>query len=246
MSHRNPGTGGTAAGTLFRKSLFGYTPADVDAYVAQAMAANEAARSEVERLQAVEPLTRVGDDVAGLLTSFARTVEQTRHAAGEDARRATQEAAAQAEGLLREAEDHLGRARAELAEAEQIRREADAYAAQVHDQVDGVVREASDRADREAEHVVDEARSRARKEAEAILAHARQEVTDVASQWSAVRNSLGDAAAAIATTLASLDRLDSLPAPPLLDLAQTVEDTGPTGPPADNRRNSSAPRLTSF
>jgi F0F1-type ATP synthase membrane subunit b/b' len=215
------------------------------------MAVNEAARAEVERLQAVEPLTRVGDDVAGLLTSFAQTVEQTRHAAGEDARRAQREAASQAEGLRREAEEHLAHARAELTEAERIRREADAYAAQVREQLDGVVGEAWDRADREAEHVLDQARARAGKEAEAILALARQEVTIVRDQWSAVGESLHDAAAATATALASLERLGGLPAAPVLDLVQTDEDAGPsgrTGPPGDNRRDArdSASRLTAL
>ncbi len=228
VSRRQPGGAG---GSLFPKSLLGYSPAEVDAYVAEAMAANEAARAEVERLKAVEPLTRVGDDVAGLLTSFAQSVEQTRHEAGEDARRARQEAASQAEvlrqeaasqaeGLRREAEAHLAHARAEMAEAERIRREADAYAAQVREQVDGVVGEAWDRASREAEQVVEEARSRAGKEAEAILARARQEVTVVADQWSAVGESLQSAAAAAATALASLERLGGLPAVPVVDLAQ--------------------------
>jgi hypothetical protein len=245
VSRRQPGAGGT----LFTKRLFGYTPADVDAYVAQAMAANEAARAEVERLQAVEPLTRVGDDVAGLLTSFAQTVEQTRHAAGEDARRAQEEATAQAEGLRREAADHLARARAEVAEAERIRREADAYAAQVREQVEGVVGEASDRAGREAEHVIDQARARAGQEAEAIVARARQEVTVVADRWSAIGESLHDAAAAIATARASLERLGGLPAEPVLDLAQANEDAGRggrTGLAGDTRRDSqdNAARLT--
>lgn len=99
----------------FRRHLFGYRAREVDAYVAAAAAAEEAARAEIERLQAAEPLTRVPSDVAALLSSFADTVASVRDNATEAAERAKREAEEYA-ALEREECDRL------VAEASEVAR----------------------------------------------------------------------------------------------------------------------------
>jgi hypothetical protein len=52
----------------FRRGI-GYRRRDVDRYVAEADAARGAASAELARLHNVEPLARLGDDIADLLTA---------------------------------------------------------------------------------------------------------------------------------------------------------------------------------
>src|SRR6202011_4375840 len=96
---------------LFRKRLVGYEPAEVDAYVGRALATHEAARQEVERLRAVEPLTKVGGDIASLLTSFAQTVSTMREEATADVERMRREAEEYAERVHDEVDRVVGEAR---------------------------------------------------------------------------------------------------------------------------------------
>ena len=103
-----------ASGRLFRERLFGgYDHEEVHGYIRQVLEAYEAALAEIERLKAAEPLTQVGDDIAGLLTTFAETVATRRDDAKEDIERTRREAEAYAEEkrveadrLVTEARDH--------------------------------------------------------------------------------------------------------------------------------------------
>src|ERR1700687_6027473 len=107
-------------GRAFRRQLFGYERAEVDAYIARATEAHTAALVEVERLKAAEPLSRVGGDVAVLLTTFAEAVAARREDAAADLDRARQEAEAYAEEKRTEADRLVSEARehAELVAAE--------------------------------------------------------------------------------------------------------------------------------
>src|SRR6202011_3242738 len=190
---------------LFRKRLVGYEPAEVDAYVGRALATHEAARQEVERLRAVEPLTKVGGDIASLLTSFAQTVSTMREEATADVERMRREAEEYAERVRREATTDVERVRQEAtAEVERIRREAEDYAQRVHDEVD---------------RVVGEARDRAREGDETIVVQDRQEVGVLSDQWVTIERALTDAASGINSALGALNRLADLPGSPTLDIA---------------------------
>jgi hypothetical protein len=98
-------------GRAFRRRLFGYGRAEVDTSMAQAAEAHTAALVEVERLKAAEPLTRVGGDVAALLTTFAETVAARREDAVAELDRARQEAEAYADEKRAEADRLVGDAR---------------------------------------------------------------------------------------------------------------------------------------
>jgi cell division septum initiation protein DivIVA len=100
-------------GRAFRRRLFGYGRAEVDTYMARAAEAHTGVLVEVERLKAAEPLTRVGGDVAALLTTFAETVAARREDAVADLDRARQEAEAYAEEKRAEADRLVGEAREE-------------------------------------------------------------------------------------------------------------------------------------
>jgi ribosomal protein S25 len=79
--------------------------------MASAAAAHTATLVEVERLKAAEPLTRVGGDVAALLTTFAEAVAARREDAVADLDRARQEAETYAEEKRAEADRLVGEAR---------------------------------------------------------------------------------------------------------------------------------------
>ncbi len=187
---------------LFRKRLIGYEPGEVDAYVARALATHEAARLEVERLRAVEPLTKVGGDIASLLTTFAQTVSSMREEAAADVDRSRREAEEYAEGVRQEA----------AADVERIHREAEEYAQRVHDEVD---------------RVVGEARERAREESEHLLVQARQEVGVLSDQWVTIERALAEAANGITSALGALNRLADLPGSPSLDIADRADGSSP-------------------
>jgi DivIVA domain-containing protein len=176
----------TASALSFRKRWFGYDPDEVDAYLAKAVETHEAVRAEVERLQAAEPLARVGGDVANLLTTFAETVSSMRDAAAAEIDRLRAEASGYAEQQRTEADEYAGQQRAE----------ADEYAARQRAQAD---------------EALAEARDRARDEANAIVSQARQEMAAIGAQWSAAERCLNDAAGGIATALASMHRVSGLP-----------------------------------
>jgi cell division septum initiation protein DivIVA len=101
----------TSGGRAFGHSLFGYRRSSVDAYFADVDAARRGLEAEIERLRAAEPLTRVGDDIAALLTSFAQTVSTLRDRVNEDAERLRQDAEAYAADRRAEADRILEEAR---------------------------------------------------------------------------------------------------------------------------------------
>ena len=101
-----------ASGRLFRERLIGgYDHDEVHGYIRQVLEAHEAALAEIERLKAAEPLTQVGDDIAGLLTTFAETVATRRDDAKEDIERTRREAEAYAEEKRVEADRLVTEAR---------------------------------------------------------------------------------------------------------------------------------------
>ncbi len=114
----------------FRRAVFGYRRSAVDGYLSEVEVARSSLEAEVERLRPVEPLTRVGDDVAALLTSFAETVSVLRDQIGAEADQLRLDAEAYAEHRKAEAdqmvedarrmasaaaEELVGRARADVA-----------------------------------------------------------------------------------------------------------------------------------
>jgi hypothetical protein len=105
----------------FRRSLFGYRRSTVDRYVVEVEDARSSLEAEVARLRPAERLTRVGDDVATLLTTFAETVSTLRDritAESEQVRRDADAYAearrAEADRVLQEARRSAGAAAAEL------------------------------------------------------------------------------------------------------------------------------------
>jgi hypothetical protein len=97
----------------FRRGLLGYRRADVDRHLAQVNAARSALDAQVARLRAAEPLTRVGDDISALLTSFAMAVSTMRDQASADIERQRLEADQYAAQRMAEADRILEGARAE-------------------------------------------------------------------------------------------------------------------------------------
>jgi len=75
----------TSTGGKFPRRLFGYSRHEVDSHLDQGARAYQAACREIDRLRAAEPLTRVGADVAALISSFAETVGTMREAAKREA-----------------------------------------------------------------------------------------------------------------------------------------------------------------
>jgi hypothetical protein len=105
----------------FKRSLFGYRRSAVDRYVTEVEGARSSLEGEVERLRPAERLSRVGDDVATLLTTFAETVSTLRDrttAESEQVRRDADayadERRAEADRVLHEARRSAGAAAAEL------------------------------------------------------------------------------------------------------------------------------------
>ena len=101
----------TSGGHPFGRSLFGYRRSTVDAYLLDVEVARHALEAEVRRLQPAEPLTRVGEDIATLLTSFAETVSALRDRVNSDAERVRLDAEAYAAGRRAEADRLLEEAR---------------------------------------------------------------------------------------------------------------------------------------
>jgi cell division septum initiation protein DivIVA len=114
----------SSGGRAFGRSPFGYRRSQVDAYLADVESARRGLEAEIERLRPAEPLTRVGSDIAALLTSFAETVSALRDRINTDAERLRLEAEAYAETRRVEA-DRL---------YEEARRDADAAASEIVNQ----------------------------------------------------------------------------------------------------------------
>ena len=94
----------TSRSRSFRRSPFGYRRSQVDAYVAEVESARRDLEAEIERLRPAEPLTRVGSDIAALMTSFAETVSALRDRVNTDAEGVRLEAEAYAETRRAEAD----------------------------------------------------------------------------------------------------------------------------------------------
>jgi hypothetical protein len=97
-------TTATSGRRPFGRSFFGYRRSSVDAYLADLDVARRGMEAEIDRLRPAEPLTRVGDDIAALLTSFAETVSTLRDRVGVDAERIRLEAEAYAADRRAEAD----------------------------------------------------------------------------------------------------------------------------------------------
>ncbi len=96
----------------FRRSGFGgYRRADVDRYVTEVEAARAAWSAELARLRKVEPLARLGDDIADLLTAFATAVVTLQDRLTEDAERRRTEAEEYASRRMADADRLLEMAR---------------------------------------------------------------------------------------------------------------------------------------
>jgi cell division septum initiation protein DivIVA len=95
---------GVGRGGRFGRRPLGYSRSAVDRFLGEVTAARAGLEAEVARLQSAEPLTRVGDDLAALLRSFAETVSSMRDKAAAHAERVRSEADAYAE-RVREATD---------------------------------------------------------------------------------------------------------------------------------------------
>jgi cell division septum initiation protein DivIVA len=100
----------------FRRSLAGYRRADVDRYVSDVERARSAWSAEIERLRKVEPLARLGDDIAELLTSFASAVVSVQDRLTEDAQRQRAEAEEYAARRMADADRLLEMARQQARE----------------------------------------------------------------------------------------------------------------------------------
>ncbi len=100
----------------FKRRFFGYQTTVVDAYVADAERARSAWSDELARLQKVEPLTRMGDDIADLLTSFATAVLTLRDQLTEEAGRIRSEAEEYAARRMADADRMLEMARQQARE----------------------------------------------------------------------------------------------------------------------------------
>jgi DivIVA domain-containing protein len=119
----------------FRRSFRGYRQAEVDQYVAEVEAARSAWSAEVERLRKVEPLARLGDDVAELLTSFATSVVTLQDRLTEEAERRKADAEEYAAKRMADADRLLEMARAQARELSgEIIRQAQAEIAVLADQ----------------------------------------------------------------------------------------------------------------
>ena len=101
-----------SSGRAFRRRLFGYKAAEVDMYLTHEGEVNAARSAEVERLKAAEPLTRVGADIAALLTAFAESVATSREEANAELERTRHEAESYAEEKHTEADRVVSEARA--------------------------------------------------------------------------------------------------------------------------------------
>jgi hypothetical protein len=111
----------------FRRAIGGYRRSDVDRYIAEVEAARSAWTAELARLRKVEPLSRLGDDVADLLTSFAATVLEFQDRLTEDGERRRAEAEEYAERRVHDADRLLETARQQARQlANEMIREAEA------------------------------------------------------------------------------------------------------------------------
>jgi hypothetical protein len=106
----------------FKRRLFGYSRRAVDAHLTDARGAYDAARQEIDRLKAAEPMVRAADDVSSLIASFADTVSTLRDSARRDA-----------DEIRREADEY---AAAQRAEADQVAEQA---AAKARSEAEGIV-----------------------------------------------------------------------------------------------------------
>jgi cell division septum initiation protein DivIVA len=206
-------------GRTFGRRPLGYDRLAVDRFLGEAAAAHADLETEVTRLQRAEPLTRVGDDLASLLLSFARDVSSMRDQAAADTERVMSEADAYAQ-RAREAAD---------AYAEHARAAADAYAGG---------RKA------EADQLVNEARAWARAAAAAIVDEARHEVAELVREQLTVGEALNQAAEGIEASrlaLARLSRDDQRPidieqsgggSPTRPRVAMSLASSAPVHPPA--------------
>src|SRR5579862_492393 len=122
-------------GHLFRRALGGYRRSDVDRYVGEVETARKAWSEELARLRKVEPLARLGEDIAELLTSFAATVLARQERAREDAERRRAEAEEYAARRMADADQMLEMARKQAQElARDLVRQAQAEVALLADQ----------------------------------------------------------------------------------------------------------------
>jgi len=95
-----------ASSRAFRRGIFGYRRSDVDRYVAEVEATRSTWSTELDRLRKVEPLARLGDDIAELLTSFAAAVVELQDRLAQDAERQRAEAEEYSARRMADA-DHL-------------------------------------------------------------------------------------------------------------------------------------------
>jgi hypothetical protein len=137
---------GVVRGRKFGLRPIGYRRSAVDGYIAELIEANQRLQQEVARLYAAEPLARLGDDVAGLLGSFAEVVSARReeavaHAglvrleADAYAKQAREAADTYAEDRKMEADQLVGQSQAHA------RARANAIIAEARDEVASLVRE---------------------------------------------------------------------------------------------------------
>jgi cell division septum initiation protein DivIVA len=108
----------------FRRGIGGYRRAEVDRYVAEVEATRSAWSEELSRLRKVEPLARLGDDVANLLTAFASAVVALQDRLTEDAEQRRAEAEEYAARRMADADRllELARQQAKQLSGEMIRK----------------------------------------------------------------------------------------------------------------------------
>ena len=232
MDAENSSTGGK-----FSRRLFGYSRHEVDSHLDQGARAHQAACREIERLRAAEPLTRVGGDVAALISSFAETVGTMRDAAKRDADDVRKEADTYA-SATHEAADTYASATHEAA---------DAYASSTREAADAY--SAAQRSD--ADRQYESATLRARAESAAMLHAARTEIAGLAQQRQQIERALREAADGITNAMRSIGRVAGLAEPamprgpgpsvsPVDTTARPDRPTPPTEPPRPGRPASPA------
>jgi len=160
--HAAMGSIGRSRGRAFSRAILGYRRSAVDRYLAEVDTARRSLQSEVDRLRQAERLTRVGDDIAELLTTFADAVSNLRDRA--------------------------------IAETEQSRLQADAYAQQRMS---------------EADRLYDDALRRGTAVADGLVRKAREEISTMADQQFTIAQALETAAQGIAVSRQALSQLSS-------------------------------------